>query len=119
MAITGVVVHVEVLAPWRNSAVMTGQRARAYARVMNTIRDLGPAKLLPSERERIRTAADTLVFCASIATDPSARAAFLDVEALCEHLVASGRWGAERAAELENDLWLSGPSLDDVLAAAA
>jgi hypothetical protein len=98
---------------------MTRQRAHAYARVMKTLRDLGPAKLLPAEQARIRSAADALVFSSSIATDDSALAAFLDVEALCEHLVESGRWSTERAVALANDLWICGPALDEATAAAA
>lgn len=98
---------------------MTRQRARAYARVMKTVRELGPAKLLPAERERIRSAADALVFSSSIATDQSARAAFLDVDVLCEHLVETGRWSTERAVELANDLWLCGSALDEATAAGA
>jgi hypothetical protein len=98
---------------------MTGQRARAYARVMKTLREVGPAKLLPAEQERIRSAADALVLSSSMATDQSARAAFLDVDALCEHLIESGRWSTERAVELANDLWVCGPALDDAGAAAA
>ncbi len=98
---------------------MTGQRARAYARVMKTLRELGPAKLLPAEQELIRGAADALVFSSSIETDRSARAAFLDVEALCDHLVESGRWSTERADELANDVWVCGPAHDEADAAAA
>jgi hypothetical protein len=98
---------------------MTRERARAYGRVMKTVREHGPAKLLPAEQERIRRAADALVFSSSIATDRSARAAFLDVEALCDHLVQSGRWSTERADELANELWLCGPALDVSIASAA
>ena len=98
---------------------MTLQRARAYARVMKTLRELGPAKLLPAEQQRIRSAADALLFSPSMATDQSARAAFLDVDALCEHLVESGRWSAERAVELANDLWACGPALEETTTAAA
>jgi hypothetical protein len=98
---------------------MTRQRARAYARVMMTLRELGPTKLLPAEQERIRGAADALVFSSSIATDRSARAAFLDIEALCDHLVDSGRWSTKRADELASDLWLCGPGRDESMASAA
>jgi hypothetical protein len=98
---------------------MTRERARAYARVMKTLTDLGPAKLLSAEQARIRSAADALLFCASIATDRSARTAFADVETLRELLVASGRWTPERAARLEDDVWACGPALGATLAAAA
>lgn len=98
---------------------MTNERARAYARVMTTLRDLGPAKLLPSEQARIRSAADALLFCASIAADRSARNGFADVEALRAHLVDSGRWTRERANALGDDVWACGPALDVALAPAA
>jgi hypothetical protein len=98
---------------------MTPQRARAYAKVMETLREVGSAKLLPAEQERIRSAADALVFSPSMATDESARAAFLDVDALCERLIESGRWSTERGVELANDLWACGPALDEAIAAAA
>jgi len=96
---------------------MTADRARAHARVTKTLRDLGPAKLLPAEQARIRLAADTLVFSA----EPGAGtlAARADVTALCRHLAGSGRWLPERADELLADLWACGPSELDALAAAA
>lgn len=86
---------------------------------MKTLRDLGPAKLLPAEQARVRSATDALLFCASLPTDRSARAAFTDVEALLELLVSSGRWTPERAAALEDDVWACGPGLGAALAAAA
>jgi hypothetical protein len=96
---------------------MTADRARAHARVTKTLRDLGPAKLLPAEQARIRLAADTLVF----STEPGAGtlAARADMTALCRHLAASGRWLTWRADELLADLWDCGPSELDALAAAA
>jgi hypothetical protein len=87
---------------------MTSERTQAYGRVMRTIDDVGTTKLHESERERIREAADTLVLAASA---DEARAALDDVEALCEHLAATDRWSAERAAELLQDLLDCGPFL--------
>ena len=98
---------------------VTSQRARAYGRVIKTLRELGPAKLLPAEQARIRGAADALLFCADVASDPSAGAAFSDLVALREHLVASGRWTAERADQLVGDVWACSPSLDVALRSAA
>ena len=98
---------------------MTRQRERAYARVMETLRELGPAKLLPGEQDGIRRAADALLFSSSIAADESARAAFIDVDEFCEHLIESGRWSMERAVALANDLWACGPALDESIASAA
>jgi hypothetical protein len=85
---------------------MTSDRTQAYGRVVKTLEDVGPAKLQPAEQDRIREAADTLIFAA----DPDeARIALADVEALTEHLTASGRWTAERASELVRDLQDCGP----------
>ena len=52
---------------------MTSRRARAYARVTMTLDNLGPAKLLGPEQAQIRHVADTLLFCADIPNDASAR----------------------------------------------
>src|SRR3954452_19442033 len=93
---------------------MTRQRSRAYARGTKTLDDLGPAKLLPAEQARIRRAADTLVFCAD-ATNLPARAALADLYALREHLVDSGRWSPQRAADLLDDVWSCGPGVEMAL----
>jgi hypothetical protein len=85
---------------------MNAERTQAYGRVIKTLDDLGPAKLQRAEMERIREAADTLIF----ATDPTeALAALADVEALAEHLVESGRWSDERAGQLVRDVLDCGP----------
>src|SRR3954466_12974578 len=98
---------------------MPSQRARAYGRVTQTLRDLGPAKLLPAEQARIRLAADTLVFCADLITSPVARKELSDLYELRDPLVSSGRWTPERASRLLDDLWACGPGLDVPLSAAA
>lgn len=85
---------------------MTSERTQAYGRVMRTLEDVGPTKLHGSEQDRIREAADTLIFAA---TFEDARAALEDVDALCEHLIATGRWTEERAAELAQDILACGP----------
>ena len=85
---------------------MTSERTQAYGRVMRTIDDVGTTKLHESERERVREAADALVLAASA---DEARAALADVEALCDHLAATERWSAERAAALLQDLLEAGP----------
>jgi hypothetical protein len=98
---------------------MTAQRARAYARVLQTIEDLGPAKMLPSEQATTRLAADALLFCADLVNDDSAWDACADLEALGRHLVASGRWSSERAHELVGDVLACGPDLSAPLSMAA
>lgn len=85
---------------------MTSDRTQAYGRVVKTLEEIGPAKLQPAEQERIREAADTLIFAAE---PDEARPALADVETLAAHLVASDRWTAERADELLRDLEACGP----------
>jgi hypothetical protein len=85
---------------------MTSERTQAYGRVVRTLEDLGPAKLQPAEQERIRDAADNLIFAADL---DEARAALTDVEELAEYLVATGRWTSERAEQLAADLVACGP----------
>jgi hypothetical protein len=85
---------------------MTSDRTQAYGRVIKTLEDIGPAKLQPAELDRIRDAADNLIFAADL---DEARDVLTDVEALTEHLVASGRWTSERAEQLASDLVACGP----------
>ena len=85
---------------------MNSERTQAYGRVVKTLEDLGPTKLQPAELERVRDAADNLIFAADL---DEARASLEDVDALAEHLVASGRWSEERAQELLGDILACGP----------
>ena len=85
---------------------MTSDRTQAYGRVVKTLEDIGPAKLQPAEQDRIREAADALIFAAE---PEAARAALEDVESLVEHLVGSDRWTPERAQQLLDDLAACGP----------
>jgi hypothetical protein len=85
---------------------MNTERTQAYGRVVKTLEDLGPAKLQQAEQERIREAADTMIFAADL---DEARAALEDVDALAEHLVASDRWSEERARQLVDDILAIGP----------
>src|SRR5919201_6008680 len=90
----------------KDLTAMTTERTQAYGRVIKTLEDLGPAKLQAAEQDRIREAADTLIFAADL---DEARAALEDVDALAEHLVASGRWSEERAKQLVDDVLACGP----------
>ncbi len=45
---------------------MTNERTQAYGRVVQTLAELGPTKLLPGEQARIRDAADTLIFACDL-----------------------------------------------------
>jgi hypothetical protein len=87
---------------------MTNERASAYGRVVATLDELGATKLQPEEVERIRAAADTLLFCEQ-ADDPAARHALEDVEDLAMHLVDTGRWVDTRARRLADDVAACGP----------
>ena len=85
---------------------MTSERTQAYGRVLRTLEDVGPTKLHESEQERIRNAADTLIFAATLG---ETREALADIDSLAEHLVATTRWSEERAAELAQDILACGP----------
>jgi hypothetical protein len=88
---------------------MTSERSLAYGRVMKTLEDLGPAKLHDLERQRIRNAADTLLFASP--DEPPAFDAVTDIEHLALHLMESGRWTAESARKLADDVAGCGPEL--------
>jgi hypothetical protein len=94
------------MTPLKAHETMNTERTHAYGRVVKTLEELGPVKLQATETERIRDAADTLIFAA---TFDEARASLEDVDALAEHLVASGRWMEERAERLVEDLLACGP----------
>ena len=85
---------------------MTSERTQAYGRVVKTLDELGPTKLLAGEQSRIRDAADTLIFSADLA---EGRDALLDISRLAEHLVNSGRWLEDRVDRLVADLLACGP----------
>jgi hypothetical protein len=76
---------------------------------MRTLEDVGPAKLLDSERERVRMAADTLFFAEDLGSDAEAREAVSDMTALARHLVESERWLDDSARRLLEDLTSCGP----------
>ena len=84
---------------------MTSERAQAYGRVMKTLEDLGPSKLFADERELVREAADTLLFCEGSGADR----AVAQVRGLARNLVDSGRWIGETADALVSDLEATGP----------
>lgn len=90
---------------------MSPERTQAYGRVMHTLNELGPSKLLAEEQERVREAADSLIFAADLIEDPVALEALSDVEALCASLVESGRWTEITAVRLAKDLRECGPAL--------
>ena len=87
---------------------MTGDRSRAYGRVMSTLEELADAKLQPAEVDRIRSAADTLLFSEDVES-PGVREALDDVADLVLGLVESERWTEERARTLAEDIGDCGP----------
>lgn len=97
---------------------MSPERTHAYGRVMNTLSQLGPSKLLDVEQDRIRVAADNLIFSSDLEDDVAAQEAVEDVERLCRALVASGRWEQTTATRLARDLYACGPARATALQAA-
>ncbi len=87
---------------------MTSQRSRAYGRVMRTLEELAPSKLLPDELAIVREAADTLLFSEDLDAH-GAREALSHVEALLVRLVETERWTPERAQQLGDDIAACGP----------
>ena len=88
---------------------MNSERAQGYGRVMAILRDMGPSKLLASEEEQIREAADALLFCEDLGSDDGARTALEGVEELTRRLVATERWIEPTAARLLARLGDCGP----------
>ena len=97
---------------------MSPERSTAYRRVMKTLEDLGPSKLLETEQQRIRYAADNLIFASDLSIDVEAREGLEDVVALCHALVDSGRWEEFTAGQLAADVQQCGPVAPVVLQAA-
>ncbi|HUJ35355.1 MAG TPA: hypothetical protein VLW51_09095 [Solirubrobacteraceae bacterium] len=97
---------------------MSPERSHAYRRVMKTLDDMGPSKLLESEQQRIRYAADNLIFSTDLRTDVEACDALEDVAALCRALVESERWEQATAMRLVDDVCECGPASSLVLQAA-
>jgi hypothetical protein len=85
---------------------------------MKTLEDVGPSKLLDREQQRIRYAADNLIFSTDLANDVEALVAINDVEDLCQALVESGRWEQSSATRLAEDVLECGPASTVILQAA-
>jgi hypothetical protein len=88
---------------------MTPERTNAYRRVLQTLNELGPSKLQSGEQDRVRDAADALIFCQDLGTDASARDGLADARLLFEVLVDSGRWEQVTADRLADDIRACGP----------
>ncbi len=97
---------------------MSPERSQAYRRVMKTLSDLGSSKLQPGEQDRIREAADTLIFSVALEENSAASAALEDVDDLLNALVKCGRWQLETAERLADDVFGCAPTHSVELTAA-
>jgi hypothetical protein len=97
---------------------MSPERTHAYRRVIQTLTELGPSKLQNSEQDRIRSAADSLIFSFDLREDCAAREALDDAEHLFRALVESGRWEQITATRLSDNLCECGPGRPAELRAA-
>lgn len=88
---------------------MSPARTQAYRRVIQTLTELGPSKLQPAEQDRIRIAADNLIFSRDLSRDVAAHEALEDIQRLCGALVESGRWMHATADRLAADVRGCGP----------
>jgi hypothetical protein len=97
---------------------MSPERTHAYRRVLQILGELGPTKLQNGEQERIRYAADSLIFCADLSTDEGTRESLADTRLMLDNLVESGRWEQVTADRLAEDLRACGPVPELALRAA-
>jgi hypothetical protein len=89
---------------------MTSMRVVAYRRVMKTLQGIGPPTLWAAEQERVREAADSLLFCRDL-DEPDVRHALAAVAALTDDLIDAERWTPRRAKQLLDDIWACGPDV--------
>ena len=89
---------------------MSPERVQAYRRVLQILDELGPSKLLDDEQDRIRHAADNLIFSCDLLEDAAARESLNDVERLSRELVSSGRWEQVSATRLTDGFYQCGPT---------
>jgi hypothetical protein len=97
---------------------MTPERAHAYQRVIQTLKEMGPSNLLRDEQKRMRYATDNLIFSRDLAQDAPARAAIVDIERLGRPVVDSARSEKAAAIRLANDASQCGRNLPADLRAA-
>jgi hypothetical protein len=97
---------------------MSPERTRAYREVVQTLNELGPSKLQAAEQDRVRDAADNLIFSHDLSDDVAAREALEDIEHLCHDLVESGRWEQVTADRLAAEVSRCGPERQPELEAA-
>jgi hypothetical protein len=88
---------------------VTSRRAEAYGRVIRILDGPDGGELRPEELERIRSAADSLLFCEDVELDSDARDAADEIADLAVELVESGRWDEDTAEVLVSDVLACGP----------
>ncbi|HET9103514.1 MAG TPA: hypothetical protein VFN55_09175 [Solirubrobacteraceae bacterium] len=96
---------------------MSPERSNAYQRVMHTLDELGPSKLQSGEQDRVRYAADNLIFASAL--EGEASLALNDALELCTALVQSGRWEQVTADRLAADIGACGPGLEPAVVGQA
>lgn len=93
---------------------MNADRADNYTRLTRHLEDIGPAKLHVDEQDRVRVAADTLVFAGGWSDEVAD--ALDDMNRLAGILVDSGRWELETAERLVDMVGACGPEEAQALA---
>jgi hypothetical protein len=88
---------------------VTSRRAEAYGRVLRILSGPDGEELRPEELDRIRLAADSLLFCEDVELDSDARDAADAIADLAVELVESGRWDEDTAEALVSDVLACGP----------
>jgi hypothetical protein len=88
---------------------VTSRRAEAYGRIVRVLNGPDAHELRPEEVERIRLAADSLLFCEDMEQDSDARDAADEIADLAVELVESGRWDEDAAEALVSDVLACGP----------
>jgi chemotaxis regulatin CheY-phosphate phosphatase CheZ len=76
---------------------------------MKTLADLTASKLHADEEEIVRTAADSLLFCEDLGTDPASEQALAELHDLTDRLLESDRLQAETAERLIQEVEACGP----------
>ena len=76
---------------------------------MKTLADLTASKLHADEEEIVRNAADSLLFCEDLGTDPAAEQALAELYDLTERLLDSDRLQTETTERLIQEVEACGP----------
>lgn len=76
---------------------------------MKTLADLTASKLHADEEEIVRIAADSLLFCEDLGTDPAAEQALAELYDLTDRLLESDRLQPETTERLIQEVEACGP----------